>query len=221
MHYSTFMTTPDFSPMLYGKSPGRCFLNASVAEVTVEPPIVDVAGGWSFSYHNFLDTNRENTTILNLPREESATIAADAESNFPLKDDCFETALCFNALEHLYHYDVTLEEISRVVAPGGRCLVCVPFLNGIHGDPNDYQRLSPQRLRKDLENAGFTDIEISTLDPGPLSAAVSIIRPLFKLDLLKYLSWQVACRLDRLVHQVNNVLQDKHPIAIFVDATVE
>lgn len=214
------MPTIDYSPIRRGKSPGRCFLNASAANVTVKPPILDVAGGWSFSYHDHLETSQENTVILNLPREMSATIAADAESQLPLKDDCFETALCFNALEHLYDYEVTLREINRVVAPGGRCFVYVPFFNRIHGDPHDYQRLTPQRLRRDLTNAGFTDIAISTLDPGPLSTAAAITQPLFKLDLLKFLSWEAARRIDHAIHAANDVLEDKHPIGIFVKATV-
>lgn len=214
------MQTIDYSPIRKGKSPGRCFLNASVEDVTVEPPILDVAGGWSFSYHDYLETTRDNTVILNLPREESTTIAADAESQFPLKEDSFETALCFNAIEHLYNYGITLREINRVVSPGGRCFVYVPFLNRIHGDPHDYQRLTPQRLRRDLTNTGFTDIEVSTLDPGPLSAAAAITRPLFKADLLKFLSWEAARRIDRGIHALNDVLEDKHPIGVFAEATV-
>lgn len=215
------MATIDYSPILNGKSPGRCFLNASATDITVEPPILDVAGGWSFSYHEYLETTRENTVILNLPRETSATITADAESSFPLKDNTFETALCFNALEHLYDYEVTLREIARVVASGGRCFVYVPFLNRIHGDPHDYQRVTPQRLHRDMTNAGFTNIEISTLDPGPVSATVSIIQPLFKVDSLKYLSWKAARRIDRVIHTVNDVLENTHPIGIFVKATVD
>lgn len=138
-----------------------------------------------------------------------------------MKNDTFETALCFNALEHLYDYEVTLGEIARVVTSGGRCFVYVPFLNRIHGDPHDYQRLTPQRLRRDMTNAGFTNIEISTLDPGPVSAAVSITQPLFKVDPLKFLSWEAARRVDRVIHRVNDVLENTHPIGIFVEATVE
>jgi SAM-dependent methyltransferase len=44
-------------------------------------------------------------------------------------DDSFDTACCFQTLEHLHEADLEpfLEELKRVVIPSGKIIVCVPY----------------------------------------------------------------------------------------------
>lgn len=45
----------------------------------------------------------------------------------------FETVFCNHALEHLYPHevDIALREFERVLAPGGKAIVCVPDLEDV------------------------------------------------------------------------------------------
>lgn len=55
-------------------------------------------------------------------------IIADAES-VPFKDDAVDIIFCFETLEHLIDYDKTVQEIKRVLRPGGKLVVSVPIDN--------------------------------------------------------------------------------------------
>jgi methionine biosynthesis protein MetW len=55
----------------------------------------------------------------------AATRVSDA-SDLPFEDDSFDLAVCIEVLEHLFDPRAAVEEIARVVRPGGRVVVSVP-----------------------------------------------------------------------------------------------
>lgn len=74
---------------------------------------------------------------------------------FPFPDERFDTVLCNQVLEHVFNPDEFVSEIRRVLAPGGRLLLTVPFVWDEHEQPNDYARYSSFGLRSLLERNGF------------------------------------------------------------------
>lgn len=74
---------------------------------------------------------------------------------FPLEDAAFDSALCNQVLEHVFEPDQFLGEIRRVLKPGGRLLLTVPFVWDEHEQPFDYARYSSFGLRALLEKNGF------------------------------------------------------------------
>ena len=44
----------------------------------------------------------------------------------PFKDNCFDVALCIEVLEHLYNPEQVVNEIHRILKPGGTAIVTVP-----------------------------------------------------------------------------------------------
>jgi SAM-dependent methyltransferase len=84
----------------------------------------------------------------------------------PLGDDSFDTVLCVQVLEHTPKPQVLLNEIARVLRPGGLLIISVPFSFRLHEEPHDYFRYTPHGLRSMLEAAG---LEVtSTLQQGGL-----------------------------------------------------
>lgn len=75
--------------------------------------------------------------------------------SLPFRDASFDTLLLLDVLEHLPDPQAALAEVARVLAPGGRLLLTVPFLYPIHDDPHDYQRYTRNGLRVALERAGL------------------------------------------------------------------
>lgn len=80
-------------------------------------------------------------------------------SRFPFEDRSFDSVLCNQVLEHVFNPDEFLAEIRRVLAPGGRLLLTVPFVWDEHEQPWDYARYSSFGLRALLERNGLRVIE--------------------------------------------------------------
>ena len=74
---------------------------------------------------------------------------------FPLADAIFDGVLCSQVFEHVFTPEAFLSEIYRVLRPGGRLLLTVPFVWDEHEQPHDFARYSSFGLRALLERAGF------------------------------------------------------------------
>jgi SAM-dependent methyltransferase len=74
---------------------------------------------------------------------------------FPFADASFDGILCSQVLEHVFTPDAFAAEIYRVLRPGGRLVLAVPFVWDEHEQPWDFARYSSFGLRALLEKAGF------------------------------------------------------------------
>lgn len=66
----------------------------------------------------------------------------DGVSKWPLEDESVDIVLCTQVLEHVKDLGLVLDEIDRVLRPGGTIILTIPFLYNEHGAPNDYRRFS-------------------------------------------------------------------------------
>jgi|OM-RGC.v1.010864722 Methylase involved in ubiquinone/menaquinone biosynthesis len=80
-------------------------------------------------------------------------------NKFPFGDDEFNNVLCNQVLEHVFNPEQFLLEIQRVLRPGGKLLLTVPFIWDEHEQPFDYGRYSSFGLKSLLEKTGFSVIE--------------------------------------------------------------
>ena len=84
----------------------------------------------------------------------AADVFGDALS-LPFSDAAVDVVLCSEGLEHLPDPFGALTEMARVLKPGGRALVTVPFAMGIHEAPRDFFRYTPYGLREICRRAGL------------------------------------------------------------------
>jgi SAM-dependent methyltransferase/uncharacterized protein YbaR (Trm112 family) len=118
---------------------------------------------------------RYGPNVLNLeirPGPE-ADVVGVAE-RLPIRDASCDGVILMAVLEHVADEQETLAEAARVLKPGGRLLVDVPFLQGYHASPADYRRYTEQGLRAELERHGF-ELEGSGVAVGPGSAAAWVV----------------------------------------------
>ncbi len=66
-------------------------------------------------------------------------------------DGTANSILCLDTLEHVFDVRKSVDEMIRVLAPGGAMLVAVPMDFRIHEYPDDYWRLTPSCLMRLLE----------------------------------------------------------------------
>ena len=59
----------------------------------------------------------------------------------------FGTVLCLSVLEHCARPFEVAANLTRLLAPGGRLAVSVPFAWKVHGFPADYWRFTPDGVR--------------------------------------------------------------------------
>jgi len=84
-------------------------------------------------------------------------------TQIPFRDATFDSALCTEVLEHLPEPGACLEEIHRVVKPGGAVFFTVPMTMYTHSEPYDFYRYTEYGLRYLLEKHGFEIIALRRL----------------------------------------------------------
>ena len=79
----------------------------------------------------------------------------------PLPDASFEAVICKAVLEHVWDPGLAVREIYRILKPGGKCLVYVPFLYPYHAGHGykDYYRFSRDGIRYLFRNFSSLEIE--------------------------------------------------------------
>lgn len=82
---------------------------------------------------------------------------------FPFSDQEFDSILCNQVLEHVFNPDEFLSEIYRVMKPGAKLLLTVPFVWDEHEQPFDYARYTSFGLKALLEKNKLKVIEYEKL----------------------------------------------------------
>lgn len=89
----------------------------------------------------------------------------------PLRSDSVDGILCEMVLEHVEQARQALGEFARVLKPGGRMYLAVPFLWPYHASPHDYWRWTESGFAREL--AGF-EILASGICGGPTTTLVNV-----------------------------------------------
>jgi SAM-dependent methyltransferase len=95
----------------------------------------------------------------NLSTAKLPHVQAEAE-HLPFMEGKFDAVVCSELLEHVPDPKGVLSEVHRVLRSGGSLLLCVPFMNRIHGDPYDYGRYTDYYWSRTLQAFGFREISI-------------------------------------------------------------
>lgn len=118
--------------------------------------VLDVGCG-SKPYRAHLPASRYVGLEIDTPRTR-ANFAADAYYDgrtLPFPDGSFDAVLCSQVFEHVFAPEEFLREIHRVLRPGGRLLLAVPFVWDEHEQPHDFARYSSFGLAAQLEQGGL------------------------------------------------------------------
>ena len=78
---------------------------------------------------------------------------------FPFKNAFFDSVITSEVFEHVFNPDEFIKEIFRVLKPGGKLLLTVPFLWDEHSQPVDYARYTSFGIKHVLEKNGFEIIK--------------------------------------------------------------
>ncbi len=139
-------------------------LNRALATVpTVIPSagrVLDVGCGSKPYRHLFNGQGQSYTGLEFTPanktgsRSDAPEVIADAH-HLPIKPGSLDLVLVTEVLEHVAQPEIILHEVHRVLKPGGRVVVTLPFMFYQHDDPRDFRRLTPDGFRQMLVGTGL------------------------------------------------------------------
>ena len=102
--------------------------------------------------------HRRAPNVINFDIQPTPEIDLVGDGHFlPFKENTFDAVISEAVLEHVHTPNCVVEEIHRVLKPGGYVCVAVPFLQGYHASPHDYQRWTVSGIVQLC--AAFTEIE--------------------------------------------------------------
>jgi SAM-dependent methyltransferase len=99
-------------------------------------------------------------------------VIAQSES-LPFPDGCFDLVVSQAVLEHVADPGAAAKEMLRVLKPGGELYAEIPFIQGYHPTPEDFQRYTLSGIERLF--SGLTRIEKGVVN-GPASALCWILR---------------------------------------------
>lgn len=120
---------------------------------------------------------RRDVINLEIDRFENVDIVANG-ARLPFLDDTFDLVISQAVLEHVPNPREVVVEMIRVLKPGGRMYVEIPFLQGFHADPHDYQRYTLSGLDVLLAPLRRLDSGVAV---GPSSVLAWVLREYFQL----------------------------------------
>lgn len=135
--------------------------------------LLDFGGGDAATYRKHLLGEIEYNSV-NIRENMNPTWLLQPGDKLPITDADFDSAITMNTLEHVYDSKFVLNEINRVLKPGGKLVITVPWMFRIHASPEDFSRHTPEWWAKTLEECGFRKCEITPLVWGLRSTLSAI-----------------------------------------------
>ena len=113
-------------------------------------------------------------TVVNLDigQHKGVSCIGDAQ-RLPFASDAFSGVLSTAVLEHLPEPSAAIAEMTRVGRPGALIYVEVPFMQGFHASPDDYQRFTRSGLLHLFRGHDEVDVGVCV---GPSSALSWVLR---------------------------------------------
>ncbi len=174
----------------------RRWMASELWDLATDAPIIEVGCG-DASFTRDLAQYSTSVTAIDISASQIAEnsralprikfVQHDVAEPFPFPDDAFEVVWCSEVLEHLFNPVFAVEEMHRVLRPGGRLLVTVPYHGRFkdilialfkwdeHFSPtNPHIRFYTRRtLGRMVANAGFQSVRTRTCGMGiPLRDAL-------------------------------------------------
>lgn len=162
----------------------RCIFDVQLGSIVehLKPYMVETSGKLldvGAGQMPWLDWVNEQTEYVGLDVEAAESFGMSHNENliyydgqaFPFEDNSFDCCICIEVLEHTVEPDLLLNEILRVLKPGGSLMLTVPWSARRHHTPHDFQRFTLEGLKNKFGACGFSSIEV--MDRGTELAVIA------------------------------------------------
>lgn len=135
--------------------------------------LVDVGAGRA-PYRQWLLKNSDVATYTTVDLDGELYASPDIVwdgNTLPLETDSADCVLLIEVLEHCPRPDKVVAEVQRILKPGGKLFLTVPYLWPLHDVPHDMQRFTPWSLESILDANSLHTMHIRAL--GGYEAALA------------------------------------------------
>ncbi len=117
--------------------------------------IIDLGGKKEGKRGSFnIEKYNLNVEYANITAKDNPDYLCNIEA-VPVEDNKYDVAILSEVVEHLENPEKVLEEAYRILKPGGKLLICTPFMYNVHADPYDYARYTATWYENRLSKVGF------------------------------------------------------------------
>jgi SAM-dependent methyltransferase len=148
--------------------------------------VLDI-GGKKKNKRGLFDIGQSEADVkyVNIDRSTEPDIVADARE-IPVPDEFADVVVMGELLEHVPDPFAVLKEAYRLLKPGGRAFITVPFMYPIHADPYDFGRYTDYYWQAVATKTGFTHTKIER--QGTMFAVIALmVQHFFRA---KNISWR-------------------------------
>ncbi len=149
--------------------------------------IADLGCGHVPLYLIYKDKVTSNTCVdwpNSLHKNPHLDLECDLNKPLPLPDASFDTIILSEVLEHIAEPETLWAEIARILKPGGKILLSVPFLYKIHEAPHDYFRYTEFALKNFASKNKLQVSELTSFGGLPLVLADVYAKMLVKIPVI-------------------------------------
>ncbi|GAN47805.1 methyltransferase domain-containing protein [Methylobacterium radiotolerans] len=105
----------------------------------------------------------DNCLYLEVYPSRSADLIVAPDCTYPIRDGVLDGIGCFAVLEHTRKPWLVIQEMHRMLKPGGRVWIDLPFLQPVHGYPSHFFNATREGLTSVFQDSGFRIDSAETL----------------------------------------------------------
>jgi SAM-dependent methyltransferase len=104
----------------------------------------------------FRERTFDNCIYVEVYNSRSADLIVEPNCLYPIRDSVLNGIGCFAVLEHTRKPWQVVQEMRRMLKPGGRVFIDWPFLQPVHGYPSHFFNATREGLSSIFEDEGFS-----------------------------------------------------------------
>ena len=118
-----------------------------------------------FNYGIILNEEKWTYSGLDLQEGNNVDIVIKDPYNWEeIKNETFDVVISGQTFEHVEFFWITMEEIKRIMKPGGLCCIIVPSTGPVHKNPYDCYRFNENGVRSLAKCVKFDILESGTTE---------------------------------------------------------
>jgi SAM-dependent methyltransferase len=171
--------------------------------------IVEFGGTKDVNYKEFSKSSKYIITNI-----EGEVDQIEDLKNLSFESNSIDAAICVSVLQHVFEFDQAVDEIIRVLKPGGECLITNGFLFPVCME-YDFYRFTPKFWEKRLENENV-DFDIKLIGNKYASISNLLMRPYGKYFGLRVLLNKILSTPFTFLYKIIFKNEDNSPLGVAV-----
>jgi SAM-dependent methyltransferase len=187
--------------------------------------LIDLGCGKVPLYHAYKDYITDNLCVdwpASLHKNPFLDTECDLNLPLPFHDEQFDTIILSDVLEHLSNPQQLCGEMYRILKPGGKVILNVPFFYKLHEVPHDYFRYTKFALLKFANDARLKTVAINEIGGLPevltdLTSKLLVNIPLAGKSISSFTQWAGSIFVKtKLGRKLSYKTREHYPMGYFM-----